>query len=130
MSSFISPEHLRCACTRRDVLRAGNGFGALAAAWLLARDASARERVNPLAAKPQNFPASAKSVIFLYMVGGPSQIDLFDPKPALKKYDGQKLPDSYGKVSSQFTSGDTPLMCSSIEFQRYGQCGMTVSSLM
>jgi hypothetical protein len=71
-----------------------------------------------------------KSVIFLFMVGGPSQIDTFDPKPALKKFEGQKLPESYGKITSQFTSGDTPLMSSPWEFKRHGQCGMTVSSLM
>ncbi|HEX9370062.1 MAG TPA: DUF1501 domain-containing protein, partial [Roseiflexaceae bacterium] len=101
------------ALSRRDLLlRSANGFGALALQWLLARDASAAARTNPLAAKPQQIPAKAKSVIFLFMVGGPSQIDLFDPKPALKKFEGQKLPESYGKVGSQFTNGDTPLMSS------------------
>src|SRR3989442_14368445 len=108
MSSPISPEKiLRCAgsppaVTRRDVLRAAaNGFGALALQAILAGEGRAKQRVNPLAAKPQHFPAKAKSVIFLFMVGGPSQIDLFDPKPTLKKYEGQKLPESYGKVPSQ-----------------------------
>jgi len=118
---------------RRDILRhAASGFGAIALEWLLARDghAAASARVNPLAPKPQHFPAKAKSVIFLYMVGAPSPIDLFDPKPALKKYDGQPLPPSYGKVSSQFTNGDTPLMQSPWEFHRHGRCGMTVSTLM
>jgi uncharacterized protein DUF1501 len=127
----MSPEHRRAVATRRDLLlRSANGFGGIALHWLLARGASAKTRVNPLAPKPPHFPARAKSVIFLYMVGGPSQIDLFDPKPALKKFEGQKLPESYGQVGSQFTSGDTPLMSSPWEFRRFGQCGMTVSSLL
>ncbi len=131
MNSFTSPDHLPFARTRRDVLRAaGGGLGAIALEWLAARDASAAERANPLAAKPQHFPAKAKSVIFLFMVGGPSSIDMFDPKPALKKYEGQPLPASYGKVSSQFTNGDTPLMSSPWEFARYGQCGATLSTLV
>src|SRR5579864_9524616 len=131
MNSSIFPEHIPAARTRRDVLRtAASGFGALALEWLLARDGYGAARINPLAAKPQHFPAKAKSVIFLYMVGAPSSIDLFDPKPALEKYHGKPLPESYGKVSSQFTNGDTPLMKSPFEFRRYGRCGMPVSNLM
>src|SRR5713226_9184418 len=139
MSSFMSPEdsrktameHIRPAITRRDVLtRAAHGFGALALQYLLEREGFAATRENPLAPKPPHFPAKAKSVIFLFMVGAPSQIDTFDPKPALKKFEGQKLPESYGVVGSQFTKGDTPLMSSPWEFKRYGQSGMPVSSLM
>ena len=126
MSSSIFPEHIRPAVTRRDILaRAGHGFGAIALGSLL----SAKPRVNPLAAKAPHFAPKAKSVIFLFMVGGPSHVDTFDPKPALEKYAGQKLPDSYGKVPSQFTSGDTPLLASPWKFARHGQCGMEVSSL-
>jgi hypothetical protein len=117
--------------TRRDILRqAGAGFGALALEWLLVRDGYAATRANPLAAKAPHFSPKAKSVIFLYMAGGPSSIDLFDPKPVLEKYDGQPLPESYGKVASQFTNGDTPLMKSPFPFKQYGRCGMSVSSLM
>ena len=127
----MSREHVPRPSTRRELLlRSANGFGAIALQWLLARDAGAAARVNPLAPKPPHFPAKARSVIFLYMVGGPSQIDLFDPKPALAKFAGSRLPDSYGKVGSQFTSGDTPLMSSPWEFRRYGRCGMTLSSLL
>ena len=116
--------------SRRNVLRAAaNGFGAVALESMLQRELGANPRVNPLAAKPQHFPAKAKSVIFLFMVGAPSHIDTFDPKPALKKYEGQPLPTSYGKVVSQFTSGDTPLLSSPWEFKRYGASGLPVSSL-
>src|SRR6202162_6757078 len=107
----MSPDHIRRALTRRDVLvRAAHGFGSVGLASLLDRPASAANRVTPLAAKPPHFPGKAKSVIFLFMVGGPSQVDTFDPKPALEKYNGQPLPPSYGKIVSQFTKGDTPLL--------------------
>src|SRR5438105_8077784 len=130
MNSYTSPDHIRRAVTRRDILaRAGHGFGAIALGSLLSRPAQAKPRINPLAAKPPNFAPKAKSVIFLFMVGGPSHIDTFDPKPALKKFEGQKLPESYGKVPSQFTSGDTPLLSSPWKFSRHGQCGMEVSTL-
>src|SRR2546425_2455976 len=134
MSLYTFPEtgifHPRPAVTRRDLLvRAANVFGSIALASLLGPPAPAKERVNPLAPRPAHFPAKARSVIFLFMVGGPSHIDTFDPKPALKKYEGQKLPDSYGKVVSQFTSGDTPLLSSPWKFSRHGQCGMEVSTL-
>src|ERR1700722_5329091 len=129
LPTFLNRSH--AARTRRDVLRASaNGFGAIAMQWLLAREGRAAVASNPLAPKPQNFPAKAKSVIFLYMVGGPSQIDLFDPKPELKKFDGQPLPASFGTVMSQFTKGATPLMSSPWEFRRRGQCGAWVSSLL
>ncbi|HKE26476.1 MAG TPA: DUF1501 domain-containing protein, partial [Bryobacteraceae bacterium] len=122
--------HIRPALTRRDVLvRAAHGFGSLALASLLPGRASAAEPLNVLAAKPTHFAAKAKSVIFLFMVGGPSQVDTFDPKPALEKYNGQPLPASYGTVVSQFTKGDTPLLRSPWKFQKYGQCGREVSTL-
>src|SRR5207249_1489384 len=79
--------------------------------------------------KPPHFAPKAKSVIFLFMVGGPSQVDTFDPKPALEKYNGQPLPASYGTVVSQFTKGDTPLLRSPWTFKKYGTCGREVSSL-
>lgn len=130
MSSSTSPNHFRPAVTRRDVLRgAAHGFGALALEWLLQRELAAKPRVNPLAAKEPHFPGKAKSVIFLFMVGAPSHIDTFDPKPLLKKYEGQKLPESFGKITSQFTSGDTPILACPWEFKQYGQSGMPVSTL-
>jgi hypothetical protein len=91
--------------------------------------AGAVQRVNALAAKAPNFAPRAKSVIFLFMVGAPSHIDTFDPKPELEKYDGQLLPASFGTVISEFTKGDTPLLKSPWKFQKYGQCGMPVSTL-
>jgi hypothetical protein len=128
---FPNPRHIKSALTRRDVLvRAAHGFGSIALASLLPAPASAAaQRINPLAAKPPHMPAKAKSIIFLFNVGGPSQIDTFDPKPALEKFNGQKLPESYGTVVSQFTKGDTPLLRSPWKFHKYGQCGRDVSTL-
>lgn len=108
---------------------AAHGFGALALESLLARDTQAAVRVNPLAAKPPHFAPKAKSVIFLFMVGAPSQMDTFDPKPLLEKYEGQRLPESFGKIGSQFTDGSTPILASPFTFQKYGKCGMPVSDL-
>src|SRR4051794_11702349 len=116
--------------TRRSVLKdAAHGFGAIALQHLLVRDGIAAPRVNPLAAKPPHFAAKAKSVIFLFMVGAPSQIDTFDPKPSLKKYEGQRLPESFGKVTSQFTDGSTPILSSPWQFSQHGQSGAWVSTL-
>ena len=63
------------------------------------------------------------------MVGAPSQIDTFDPKPGLKQYEGQRLPESFGRIQSQFTDGSTPILASPWEFRQYGQSGVPVSSL-
>ena len=128
--SLTRHPHLSNAVTRRDVLvRSAHGFGAIALASLLPQPVAAAQRVNALAAKPPHFAPKAKSVIFLFMVGAPSHIDTFDPKPALEKYDGQRLPPSYGTVVSEFTKGDTPLLKSPWKFNKYGQCGREVSTL-
>ncbi len=118
--------------TRRSVLRgAANGFGAIALEWLLKNQALAATtaRANPLAAKAPHFAAKAKRVIFLFMVGAPSSMDTFDPKPALKKYEGQKLPESLGKFPSQFTDGSQPILASPWEFNNHGRSGLPVSTL-
>src|SRR6266852_6915650 len=99
MSASSCNRHMP-AQTRREFLeRSSFGFGSLALSYLLGRDAiaapSRSEGINPLAPKPQHFPASAKNVIFLFMQGGPSHMDTFDPKPVLQRRDGQPLPDSF-----------------------------------
>src|SRR5215210_7206971 len=104
MNSSISRNSSTQPFSRRDVLRgAAHGFGAIALQHLLAADGLAAPRINPLAAKAPHFAGKANSVIFLFMVGAPSPVDLFDPKPALQKLAGQRLPESFGKVISQFT---------------------------
>ncbi|VTS02554.1 DUF1501 domain-containing protein [Tuwongella immobilis] len=128
--------HIPMARSRRDFLvSAGGGLGAIALDWLLARDSRASSpdsppSTNPLAARKPHFPAKAKRVIFLFMVGGPSHIDLFDPKDELRKRAGQQLPESVGRPTSQFTKGDSPLLPSTRKFQKHGKSGMVVSDLM
>jgi hypothetical protein len=127
------PHYPRATTRREFLLQAGGGCGALALQWMLARDGFAapeRKLVNPLAAKEPHFAAKAKSVIFLFMVGGPSHIDLFDPKPELLKQQGKPLPESFGRPVSQFTKGDTPLLASTRTFKKHGQSGLDVSDLM
>src|ERR1041385_5451384 len=86
--------------TRRQILQeAGVGFGAMAVNSMFQQDrlfaaesALAKERVYDLKPKSPHFPAKAKRVIFIYIGGGPSTIDMWDPKPALMKYDGKPAP--------------------------------------
>jgi len=122
------------ARSRREFLeKAGLGFGMLAAGYLLERDAKAAAPAparNPLAPKPPQLPATARSVIFLFMHGGPSHVDTFDPKPLLGKLDGQPTPPSFGKVDFQFTDmTKSPLLGSERRFQKRGQSGLEVSDL-
>jgi uncharacterized protein DUF1501 len=124
--------HFPRALSRRDFLYgAGGGMGGLALSWLLARDGHASgPATNPLAARPPHFAARADAVIFLFMVGGPSQVDLFDPKPELVRRRGQPLPESFGRPVSQFTRGDTPLLASTRKFARHGRSGLEISDLL
>ncbi len=136
MSDFpttdLQPHHAAVSSRREFLARAGAGFGSLALASLLARDqaaaAAANHIVNPLAAKPPHFPARAKSVIWCFLDGGPSHIDLFDPKPALKKLEGKPLPDSFERpVTAMGKTAYTPLLASQRKFAQHGQSGIWVS---
>jgi hypothetical protein len=128
--------HPPSAKTRREFLfHAGGGLGGIALSWLLHQEARADDpktaaRPNPLAAKPPHFPAKAKRVIFLFMVGGPSQLDLFDPKPGLARWAGQPLPESTGRPKSQFTSGAEVILPSTRKWARHGRSGVEVSDLL
>src|SRR5690606_16496814 len=108
--------------SRREFLRqAGGGFGLLALAGMLADEgllkaAGASEhipadrRANPLLPLQPHFPPRAKRVIYLFMHGGPSHVDLFDPKPDLIRYAGQPLPDSFGMVMTRRKVAANPLL--------------------
>ncbi len=110
--------------SRREFLqKAGLGFGMIAATDLLARE-------NPLAPKEPHLPAKADSVIFLFMHGGPSHIDTFDPKPLLNKLHGQPVPASFGSVDLQFTKVDkVPLIGSPRAFKKRGESAIEISDL-
>ena len=122
--------HFETLHTRRDFLRRGGaGFGALALSYLMGADKllGATRATNPLAAKPGHFPAKAKSVIFLFMEGGPSHLDTFDPKPKLNELAGQRLPDSFGKVLTSMGESKSPLLGSKRIWKQHGQGGLWVS---
>ncbi len=114
---------------RREFLRdAFCGFGSLALASLLSRQAEAATG-NALAAKAAPGVAKAKSVIFLFMAGGPSHLDSFDPKPLLNKLDGEKKPEEFGEAKYQFVRPNARLLGSKRKFQKHGQSGIEVSDL-
>ena len=112
--------------SRRDVLtRSGVGMGLLGLAPLLAAEARAVDAANPLAPKKPHFPVKAKHVIHIFCNGGPSQVDTFDPKPALEKYAGKSLPTANLKTERK-TGAAFP---SPFKFKKYGQSGIEVSDL-
>src|ERR1700733_13152613 len=113
--------------TRRDALRrVGNGFGMMAFAGMLGNSmARAGLTGSSTGVATLDYPQKVKRVIFLFMNGGLSTIDAFDPKPMLAKYDGQPMPG--GSISTERRTGE--LMKSPFEFKKYGQCGMDISEL-
>src|SRR5262249_54730234 len=119
--------------SRREMLRsAGCGFGAIALAAMLAEDGLAAENPgapspDPLAPKPPHFEPKARRVIFLFMSGGPSHVDTFDPKPELTRLHGEKLPESFGPVKTRRGVDKNKLLASKRTFQKYGQSGIEVS---
>jgi hypothetical protein len=132
--SARAPHH-ELLTTRRDFLRRGGaGFGALALAHLLQQSALAASfaeqkglLVNPLRAKMPAFAPRARSVIFLFMEGGPSHIDTFDPKPLLNELAGKPLPESFGKVITAMGEMGSPLLASKREWKQHGGSGIWVS---
>ena len=115
---------------RRHFLRtAGAGFGLIGLMDLLQRDAQGAEHLQAAAPQP-HFAPKAKRCIFLFMVGGPSHMDMFDPKPTLDKLDGKRLPESFGVIGSQFLEADPLCLGSHRKWGRYGASGMDMSDLV
>src|SRR5829696_9707342 len=86
---------------------------------------------NPLAPKLPHFPAKVKRVIYLFMVGAPSQLDLFTPKPTLVKFDGKPIPSDVVKDARYaFIEPNANLMSSRYQFNKRGQCGMELSEML
>ncbi|MEO8659522.1 MAG: DUF1501 domain-containing protein [Bryobacteraceae bacterium] len=122
------PNETPCGRTRREFLwEVGGGFAGLALIDLLSRDSAHAASVNPLAAKPPHFAAKAKHVVFLFMNGAPSQVDTFDPKPALTRYHGTAYNGPLVVGSNNRPIGR--LMQSPFEFKKHGQSGLEISSL-
>lgn len=115
---------------REMLLQSGTGFGALALAGMLGQSASAGESAgapSPLMSKLTHHPAQAKSVIFLFMEGGPSHIDTFDPKPEIQKLAGKPLPASFGRVITAMGEFDSPVLESKRTWKQHGEGGLWVS---
>ncbi len=120
--------------TRREFFgQAGLSIGTLGLASLLAGDAPANPRraANPMAPRPAHFPPKAKSVIYLFMAGGPSQLELFEDKPMLRRLSGQTPPESFmtGKRFA-FLKGNETLLGPNHTFERYGRSGAVLSDLL
>jgi hypothetical protein len=117
MKSIIMPR-------RRALKLAGCGFGYLALAALFAEAARA-EALNPLAPKTPQFRPAAKRVIFLFMHGGPSHVDTFDPKEALRRDQGKPLPASFGSKIDP----NAKLMPTPFEFKKHGKSGIEITEI-
>src|SRR5262245_31492289 len=116
---------------RQMLLRSANGFGAVALTALLTERAFGEvvKPAHPLAPKPGHHPAKAKRVIFLYMDGGPSQVDTFDPKPRLDRENGQSI--KMKAPPTQFIPHDVApkVLASPWQFEKHGESGTPVSAL-
>ena len=112
--------------SRRRLLQSAGGLGGLALANLIRAD-SARVNANSEAALK---PPRVKRVIWLFMHGGPSHVDLFDPKPDLNKLAGQPLPDSFGEVSTRRKVATNPLLAPVKPFRNWGQSGLPISDFL
>ena len=133
-------EMLRAVTRRHFFRQAGFGIGGAALSSLInqslaggpqATPSPAINAVNPLAPKPPLFPAKAKSIIYLFMAGAPSQVDLLDCKPMLQRLDGQDCPDDILKGERfAFIVGKPKLLGSPYTFKRSGKSGAEISEVL
>lgn len=127
------PHHALPRSRREFLAHSGGGAGALAMAYLLAGGGGVSARAadavppSPLFSKLAHHRASARNVIFLFMEGGPSHIDLFDPKPLLNKLAGKPMPESFGSVITAMGESRSPLLACPRTWKQHGQSGTWVS---
>jgi hypothetical protein len=128
----MTPEQFNALQSRRSFLsRCAGGVGMAALASLLEQDGYAAASDDPMAPRKPHFAPKAKNIIFLFMEGAPSQMDLFDPKPELRKWHGKPLPPSMTKdLKLAFIKPTASVLGSPFEFQKYGQCGMALSEVL
>ncbi|MCB1124148.1 MAG: DUF1501 domain-containing protein, partial [Verrucomicrobiae bacterium] len=114
--------------SRRDFLRtAGCGFGAFALSALTGEQLAHAARIGSGAARIPHTRARAKNIIWLFMEGGPSHLDLFDPKPLLNELAGQTLPDSFEKPVTAMGEASSPLLESRRKWAQHGESGLWIS---
>lgn len=118
--------HWRVNSRREFFAQAGSGLASLALGAMLAEGAETKS-TDPLAPRKPHVTPRAKNVIWLFMEGGPSHIDLFDPKPKLNQLAGQPMPDSFGKVVTAMGTAGNTLMGSPRQWKQHGQSGLWVS---
>ena len=122
--------------TRRQFLcQAGAGFGMIALSAMMAEQGllaaeSSDSGINPLAPRSPHREAMARQVIFLFMSGGPSHLETFDPKPDLQRLHGQRLPASFGMVKTRRSVDKNKLLATRRTFKKYGQSGIEVSDFL
>jgi hypothetical protein len=127
------PEFNAVQSRRRFLRDSACGLGTVALAQLLTQDgrgAQVTPAADPMAPRAPHFSPKAKNVIFMFMAGAPSQLDLFEPKPALKKYNNQPIPESMRSALIDTFKQNARLMASPREFKQYGQSGMPFSDLL
>src|SRR6516162_4627939 len=132
---MLEGRSMKTFLTRRQALQeAAIGFGAMAVNSMLqqqrlfaAESALAKERTYDLKPKPPHFPAKAKRVIFIYIGGGPSTIDMWDPKPELMKYNGKPAPF---EIKGRALNGSQQIMATPWPFRQHGASGRPVSELL
>jgi hypothetical protein len=129
-------DHECLQATRRHFFgQCGLSLGTMALGSMLqptsTRAAESSPSANPLAPRPPHFAPKAKRVIYLFMAGGPSQLDLFDDKPKLRELSGQQVPASFtAEKRFAFIKGDAKLLGSERKFAKYGPSGMEISNLL
>ena len=129
MTSMVCRGSIPARSRREFLQHFGCGLGSIALSDLLTRDGHTSE-ANLLAARPARRNSPAKSVIFLFMEGGPSHFETFDPKPAMKKYDGQLLPQSLRDYDlAQINTADAKILAPIFPFTRHGESGLEISSV-
>ncbi len=134
------PLRANSSLSRRAFLASsGMGVGSVAANWLLTQDARAAEPVKPtlerptfdLSPKPAHAEPQAQAMISIFTSGGPSQLDLFDPKPELDRHNGQDYAGDLSLDSSAMKGRNSrQLLASAWKFRHYGECGMQMSELL
>src|SRR6478735_11833761 len=126
-------DHILREITRRHFFkRSGFGIGGLALSALLDDQVLAQQVQGPFAPRAPHFAPRAKNIIYLFMAGAPTQLDLFDNKPALQKFDGQEIPAEFVPKGERFAfiKGTPRLLGSPFTFKRYGQSGAELSELL
>lgn len=127
----MHPKVLRDITRRHFFRQSGFGIGGVALSALLNERLFAQQPATPFTPRAPHFAPKAKQIIYLFMAGAPTQLDLFDNKPALQKFDGQEIPAEFVKGERfAFIKGTPRLLGSPFTFKRYGQSGAELSELL